>query len=415
MKKYLCLFLILFVTINITVKAQKEIRLTPEEAEIIFLEQNLELIAEKLNISLADARVAQAKVWDNPSLSFSDLNLWTPSSETQSTQFSIELSQLIQTANKRGKLVYMEKISKNITIKQFEEILRALKSEFRTSINEIIYLGMYQSVLDKQLESFNQLIASYTKLVSQGNLAKSELLRLQAALFEIENEWNDIQIEQNTQQKRMKTLLNADPFTRIEIVNTDRQPYIPDQFSLSELMDMAENIRPDLQQARLQTQYYDKSLSYEKSMRIPDLTFSVNYDRYGGVWKDFVGFGISVDLPLLNRNKGNIKAAQINREQSEYLALQKYNQIQYEIVEALNNYMLVYNFYQKIISNSLFGELDDMLEVYVRNLLNRNISMVEYLDFMDTYKSNKNTFLSTQKNIYNSLEELQFIVGTDIK
>lgn len=89
------------------------LKYTPGQIEALFLEQNLQLVAEKMNISLADAEMVQAKLWDNPELSVSSVNLWSSreqrnqletSAFPKNTQFSIELSQLIRTANKRGKL-----------------------------------------------------------------------------------------------------------------------------------------------------------------------------------------------------------------------------------------------------------------------------------------------------------------------
>jgi len=71
------------------------------------------LIAEKMNISIADAEIMQAKMWENPTLSVSDVNFWTTNKQREAlreadanhnTQFAVELSQLITTAGKRRKV-----------------------------------------------------------------------------------------------------------------------------------------------------------------------------------------------------------------------------------------------------------------------------------------------------------------------
>ncbi len=416
MRKHQLLLVLLFLQLTATfAQKEKTIDLTPGEVEAVFLKGNLELIAGQLNISLADAAVAQAKLWDNPTLSVGDFNFWTPASQPRATQFSIELSQLIQTANKRGKQVRMEKVAKDIHIKEFEDLLRGLKAGLRKSIHEIIYLDNYRKVLHTQTELLSQLIDAYNRQYTEGNLSRSELLRLQSALFEIESERNEVQTELNDQHKQLKVLLHADPLTDIRIVEPDHAVPSPDDLSLVSLIQLAEESRPDLLSSRLQTLFYEKSLSYEKSIRIPDISFSANYDRYGGVWKDFIGFGISIDIPFINRNQGNIRAAKINRDQSEYVALQQANRVGHEIAEAYKNYVLTYNFYKKMNENSLIPELDAMLETYTRNLLNKNISMIEYIDFTDAYKNNKKTLLLTRKNRSNQFEELQYTVGTDIK
>ena len=52
---------ILFV-FSFSAKTQDTIRLSPEQSEVVFLKENLLLIAEKLNISQSEAIVMQAKL-----------------------------------------------------------------------------------------------------------------------------------------------------------------------------------------------------------------------------------------------------------------------------------------------------------------------------------------------------------------
>ncbi|MCC8144205.1 MAG: TolC family protein [Tannerellaceae bacterium] len=333
----------------------------------------------------------------------------------KNTEFSIELSQLIRTANKRGKLVRMEKVSKELAIAQFEEVLRGLRTELRNSLYEMIYIQEYRKVLHTQINSLEKLTTTYNRQVQEGNLAKSELLRLQSALFEVENEWMEIETEWNNLQKELKILLNFPPDATIEIATNHTEWTDPDRLALAELIELATDHRPDLKMAGLQTSYLEKSLAFERAQRIPDLTLSANYDRYGGVWKNFIGFGVSVDLPFFNRNQGNIKAVRMQIEQSRFEARQQENVVWNEIAEAFNNYSLTYKFHTRIAANPLLTELDSMMEIYTRNLMERNISMLEYIDFMEAYKSNKETILNANKNIASQLEELQYTIGTDIK
>lgn len=430
MKRYILLLIGIFSLTTIAAQDKGTLKLTGEQIEALFLKQNLELIANHLNVDIADAAISQAKLWDNPSLSIGDVNLWSTKNQREgedvlipplfgsfakNTQFSIELSQLIQTAGKRGKLVNREKVSKEIAIQEFEDVLRGLKVELRKSIYEIIYLQSYQKILESQNQSFSQLIEAYKRQVSQGNISRGELLRLESSLLELDNEINEVQTDLNEQKKNIKSLLNTDPLTDIEIEDTSNTTINPNNISLAELLTQAVNSRPDVKQSKLETQYHEKSLAYEKAMRVPDLTVSASYDRFGGVWKDFIGVGVSIDLPFLNRNQGNIKAARISKDQSSYLAMQQQNLAQHEVAEAFSNYIQIYTFYKKIDDNQLFFEMDNMLGAYAKNLLNRNISMLEYTDFMDSYKNNKQTILSARKKLNTQFEELQYTVGAEIK
>lgn len=431
MGRFLFSFVLLFSFMGIRAQEQYSLKLTPNQFEALFLKQNLELIAIQLDIDIADAAIAQAKLWDNPELSVSSINLWSTDKQrdgqdelipplfgsfAKNTQFTIELSQLIQTANKRAKLVRKEKVAKDIAKTEFEDLLRSLKAELRKSIYEASYLQSYIKVLNIQVESLQQLIATYRKQVNEGNIAKSELLRLQSSLMEIENEKYESMIAINEYQKTLKVLINADPLVNIEFVmDKDHSRLIaPNQISLATLLNKSIDFRPDIKRQQLTTQYYEKSLAYEKSLRVPDLTINASYDRFGGVWKDFVGFGFSINLPILNRNQGNIKAAGFLSQQSTYLEEQQQKLAQNEIIEAYNNYQQAYLFFSKINKDNFLAELDQMLDVYSKNLLNKNISMLEFVDFMDSFRTNKQIVLTSEKNANILFEELQFVTAMEL-
>ncbi|MDR0507243.1 MAG: TolC family protein [Dysgonamonadaceae bacterium] len=411
MNKYLISWIFLYSIFPLFAQEQT-LKLSLKQTEDLFLKQNLSLIAEQLNVDIADAAIVQAKLWDNPELTIGDVNLWKKGEEKQ---FSIELSQLIRTANKRQKLVSMEKVSKEMAIRELEETLRNLKVELRKSIYELKYLQMYRKTLDKPHQSLEQLINAYRKQTAQGNTSKNELLRLQSSLLELENEINEVQTGLNEQQKALKSLLNIDPLISIEIAQELPEAVSPDKLTLANLLEIAAEERSDIKYRQLEVKYHEKSLIYEKALRVPDITLSAGYDRLGGVWNDFIGLGISMELPVFNRNKGNIQASRLNIEKSKQLSQQQLKTIHYEVVASFDNYNQAYWFYEKISNNELLSELDNMLDVYSKNMLNKNINMLEYLDFMEAYKNNKQTVLLAVKNMQISFAELQYSVGQEIK
>ena len=77
------LLLIVFISfIGVSVPA-RQIRLSSDQIEAMFLKQNLALIAERMNVSIADAAIAEATVWDNPELSVGDINFWKRRGSTE--------------------------------------------------------------------------------------------------------------------------------------------------------------------------------------------------------------------------------------------------------------------------------------------------------------------------------------------
>ncbi|MFT3737131.1 MAG: TolC family protein [Breznakibacter sp.] len=400
---------------------------TSDEIEAEFIRNNLGLMAEKLNVSIADAAVAQAKLWDNPSFSLSGMNLWSTTSQRdtepippmvgslgKNTQFSAELSQLISLSKKRAKLANVEKVSKEIAVAQFEILLSGMKLELRKVLSNTIYNQKYKEVLLVQQESLSRLTQNYRQQFQQGNISQSHLLRLRSALLMVENDINELETAINASQKYIKNLLNTDLQVSIIIPEKSREYPNPASLSIGKLTGDAVAFRTDLVLQHLQTDYYGEMAIYEKSLRVPDLDFSTSYDRRGGVWRDFVGFGIGFDLPLFNRNQGTIQTALLAQQQSKLLADQQENFIRNDVAEAYHNYALAYGFYLKNNQDALLSDMDQIYSSYTKNLLAQNISMVEYMDFMDTYRETKQKMLTCEKDVAQLFEELQYMTGVDL-
>src|SRR5258708_5932494 len=89
---------------------QDTTRLSLQEAESIFLQKNLNLLAAKYNIDINKALIEQAKLWDNPVLS-TDENIYDGAKgdgkffvhNSTRGQIFIQVTQLIKTAGKRTK------------------------------------------------------------------------------------------------------------------------------------------------------------------------------------------------------------------------------------------------------------------------------------------------------------------------
>ncbi|MDR0437268.1 MAG: TolC family protein [Bacteroidales bacterium] len=428
MKKYITVLVFGFV-VSITCSAQVSdtLKLTPKQVEDLFIKQNLELLAERLSIDIADAAIAQARLWENPELTIGDVNFWASEERRdgedipplfgnfgRNTQFTVELSQMIQMGGKRRKLIRLEQTSKDIAIAEFEDVLRNLKLELQTSVNELIYVQAFMNVLNRELELLTQVVESHRRQAAQGNIARTELLRFESALQEVESEIYENFMELNALQTTLKVLLNIPPTYHLTVISENPSVKNPTAISIMNLSELALSNRPDLKVFNLQTQFHERELSYEKAHRVPDLTVSANYDRYGGIWGNYFGVGVSMPLPVFDRNQGNIRTAKISIDQTKYMSQQQQNIVRHEVTEAYNNFLMAHRLYERINNReNLSSELDVMLDVYLKNLMLRNIGILEFLDFLETYKTNKEVTLSARKNLNTAFQTLQYAVGTE--
>ena len=398
---------------------------TRNQAETAFLQNNVQLLAEKLHIDIAEAKVIQAKVWPNPNLSISEVNIWKNGSTEQlpalwgnygrTQEITAGLEQLIITAGKRKKMIAMEKVGVQMANEYFKDFLSNLKIEFRNTLTALQYNQGVSTVYKKQLGSMQKLIAAYKNQVTEGNMSRAEYIRLKAEELKFIKELNELQLENNNLQKELKRLMFLNPSTYVKIDNDGFVPNIKaiDNLNVATLTETAIANRPDVKYTKLAQEYSDKKYRYERALRTPNVTVDVSYDRAGNIMRDFVGIGFSVDLPFFDRNQGNIKAARAEAGQSKLLAADKANTASAQVVQAYSDLLSIKNMYEGLEDN-YEGELDMLLDSYMKNFVQRNTSLLEYLDFVNAYLENKSILLTTQRNLNEHLEELRYMSGEEL-
>ncbi|MDR7130813.1 cobalt-zinc-cadmium efflux system outer membrane protein [Algoriphagus sp. 4150] len=423
--------ILVFLLFSLTIKAQDTLKFSREDAEAVFLQKNLLLIAEKLNISQAEAMVLQAKLWPNPTLEVEEVNLWATPKQLgvfgeelqgfgggnfgKNQQFGLSIEQLIITAGKRKKLIEIEKVSVDKSAQYFEDLLRNLKIEFRSQLTNLQYLQFSRNIYRNQLISIQKLTSAYQKQVEQGNATQGEYIRLKALELEISKIINEKNEELNEAQKELTLLMQLPSTTEVELTEDGflKSSEQIRQLALIEVIETAKINRPDYKITQLEETYFTKLHAYEKSQRTPDLTLKAGYDRGGNFMYNFIGFGFSMDLPFFNRNQGNIKHAQIGLEQSRILNQQMEFNIGSEAVLSYKNLINALDFFESI-EPDYESKLDTLLASYTKSFTERQISMLEYLDFLDAYLENKQIILETGKEVNEKAEELNYSVGTDL-
>ncbi len=398
--------------------------ISKKEVETLFLKQNLQLLATHLEISQAEAQVIQAKLWPNPTLSVSEINLWSNSSSEEmpalyrnwgkTSQIGMEIEQLIQTSGKRRKNITLQKMEVEGKKLQFQEVLQNLKLELRNALTDVQQYQEQQKIYEAQIESTTDLLKSYQNQLAEGNISQSEYIRLKASEMSFRKQLLEIQQSWSESQKELKIMLHLPAETTLYITDELRAPTLLVNFDdIAVWTQDALNHRADILVAKNTEAQAIQKHKLERAMRVPDLTLSANYDRGGNIMRDFVGLGISFELPLFNLNKGNIKEAQIEIDKTRLELEQKSNTLSNEVVQAFRNYQQSKAMYDQVESD-YESNLDNLLESYLKNFKLRNTSMIEYLDFVEAYLDNKNILLATKKDLNHYFESLQYALGKEL-
>jgi len=369
--------LVLSTCISQAQEKKQALKLSKEEIEALFLEQNLDLLAKKLEISQAEAQLIQAKLWPNPTFEISEVNVWrTTDIEEQPTifgnwgtsqQISLHLEQEIETAGKRRKRIDLQKLSIEERQTDFEIVLRESKLSLRNTLTSIQVLQQQQEIYQKQIDNTNLLITGYKNQLNQGNISQSEYIRLKAAELQFRKELVDVSKALEEALKELKNFINIGTNTPIYVTNELEIPTkLVSELQIEDWIIHAQENRPDIMLNDNLINQAKKQVEIEKAERTPNITLGVDYDRGGNIMRDFIGFGLSFDLPIFDRNKGNIKEAKLGVQIAELEAKNKKNEIANDIIEALRNYLQAQDLYNQIDADYEL-QLDRLLEAYVKN------------------------------------------------
>nr|WP_314543860.1 TolC family protein [uncultured Empedobacter sp.] len=394
---------------------------TLDNLEAAFLQKNYALIANKFNVDRIDAEIIQEKLWQNPTLSISEVNLWkTYNVEEQpylfgkygkNQQISVELEQLIETAGKRKKRVAIKELEKNSALFEYEELLRELKKELRQTYFSLARIQSEKKELQNSVDLFEQMMTQYQRQADLKNVPKADFYRLQTELIGLQKDQIELENQEIEYINKLRLLtqnsdlnVNEIDFSRFN----SHSKSIP--FNAKQLA-KEQNIA--LKKQENEINLAEKQLILEKAQRTPDLAFQVIYDRGGNIMRDFVGVGVSIDLPIFNTNKGNIKASEIVLNQQQITKNELHSELDISIDRLQNqiNQLDKALIQWKKLNNQ---EQLTMIDNYKKHLQNKQITLLEFIDFTQAYRESQKAYLDLLENYQNTLEELNYIVGQDL-
>jgi cobalt-zinc-cadmium efflux system outer membrane protein len=391
---------------------QDSLPLTMQQVEDSFLTKNLSLIAQKYSIDSAKATVITARLYNNPEFDYQNQFYNQVDHKFFDVERSFQVSQLITLARKRNKAIQLAASGIDIAEGQFYDLLRTLRYVVRNDFYNIYFLEKSSRLFQLEISSLRDLVPVFEEQVRKGYLASDEVIRIKSQLYTLEAEFNDLQTNIDNVQAELKILIRADGNSYIiPIDNVDALGQnIVSKTSYQELIDSAIAIRPDLKILNAGITFNQNNLVLQKALAKPDLTVSAAYDRFGSYVPNYNSIGIGLPIPLFNRNQGNIKNAQIqiNVSKVEYESgLDKVkSDVTTSYITALRSEKLLLSF-----DPEFETDLRQLIDQVLINYQKKNITMLEFLDYYDSYKQNVLQLNQLRYNKMNALEQLNFSIG----
>ncbi len=391
------------------------------EAEHRFLVGNLQLLAGRCAIDAARAAGIQAQLWSNPTIAV-EQNIYNNQTKryfdvTSTGNTEVALQQLFLLAGKRDKQVQLAMVNGEISEETYADLLRALKFELRSDFIDLHFLQQALRFYDETLPSLRNTVNAAERMAERRSLLLGELLRLKSLLFSLEGERLDMMqriIEIQSSFRIFFGDTSATPAYLVPLLNDSAMDSLRvESVSLETAIKVATERRADLQAADANVRYEEVNLALQNALAVPDVTVGGRWSRAGSYIPDYFGLTVSIDLPLFNRNQGNIQVSEKTLEQKKVLLAQVRRRIEEEVRTAYRKAEATDHLYAGF-DRRFSGEYRTLVNGMIANYEKRNITIIEFTDFYESYR---NSLLLTNRLLnerFKTLEALNYVVGAPL-
>ncbi|TRW22068.1 TolC family protein [Flavobacterium zepuense] len=395
---------------------EQPVTLTIKQAEELFFKNNFLLLAQQYNISKADAQVIQSKVYPNPEISADMVGyqgqngLYFPTGKNGN--FAAGLEQLILLGGKRRKQIELAKVDKKVAEAELTDITRNLQQQIWESFYTLHHQQKVIEKYNKLLDKLQSLIESYQVQVNKNNIALKDLVRLKSVYVKINNDKSEESEVLIQQQQKLNVLLGLTSSTQTIYTTADADVYADKGFLYDDVLSRSLENRPDLNQAKLGIESANLNLSLQKKMLIPDVTLRAGYNQRGDAFNNQYNVGLAIPLPVFDRNRGNIQAAKINKEQQTANVSYKELEITNEVLAAYQNYTRSVDEYKRI-SALINQDFDAVYNGITSNFQKGNVSMIEFADFFESYNEAQTEVERVKKQLAIAAAQINYVTGTN--
>jgi outer membrane protein, heavy metal efflux system len=282
---------------------------------------NLDLAAQRYNITIAQAQVVAAKVSPNPV--FTTTFATDISHRDQATTWSEGFTEEIEVAGRRKFRVTAAQKNLLAVSATVDDFFRQLEGTAATAFVTALSGQMTVDEKHRAFEALDSLAKTNEKRLSQGDIGEVDAnqARLDAKQAE-----GDLVVAQSAQSANLLALVQLMGKKNAPVRSAAGSLVFKDRdFTLQSILSVALLNRPDVRAARFTFESTQASAKLAKANRIPDPTVGLGVTETGRITNNIdpapsyndLNLSLSVPLPLFNSYRGEYQAAVATAAQAE--------------------------------------------------------------------------------------------------
>jgi cobalt-zinc-cadmium efflux system outer membrane protein len=394
---------------------QVPVKITLDDAIQLALRHNYTLQAARTTIQQSQAQEITANLRPNPVLigdweylPFFAPSYWNSTYLGESTEADLGLSYLIERGKKRQHRLQAAKDQTAVTTSLVADNERTLTFQVTTQFVNVQLAESTLELAQENLKSYQRTVDISEMRYKKGAISEDDYLKIDLQLLQFQNDLSQAQLATVQALSDLRQLLGYESVSaNYDVAGTF--DYSRLQVNLLDLQSRALQERPDLRAAKQGVTAANSQYDLAKANGKRDVTAQVNYTHVNGINTASL-FG-SIQLPLFDRNQGEIARTQFAIAQSQNQEKAANGQVMTDVRDA----------YETLQTS------DHILQLYRSGYLeraqkDRDISEYAYqrgavslLDFLDAERSYRATQLAYRQALAAwllAVEQLRQAVGT---
>jgi len=309
--------------------AAQQTKLTLPQALQLTLQHNPNLAAMAAEIEARSGLTLQAGLLANPQFSANASNFGNNKFKGyDGDSITLGISQLIELGGKRAARSKAVQLDQELALRSFDNSRIKLLSQAAEAFIQLLS-AQENLKLKQELLQLSQQVAHIADVqVRVGNVSPLQATKAKISLSSAQIAVRQAERELNIQRKKLASFWAAPEATfhsaqgRLDVI----QP-LP---KLAELQTRL-NENPDIKRWLTEINKRKAAIEVEQSKAIPDVTLSISGNNYIQENDYNINAGFSMELPIFNRNQGNIQFAghRLKQAQSNYASIE--NQLRTEL------------------------------------------------------------------------------------
>jgi outer membrane protein, heavy metal efflux system len=384
--------------------------------------RNLGLIAERANLSIAEAGLITARLRPNPVLSggansldwlgtgFNDVNNAGP------PEYAVRVDMPFERAHKRELRTDVAARTKQLAEAQFAEAVRKLKLDVTIASVDVLEAKARLQLAQDNLQALERLLQLNERRLTSGAIPPIELSRSRVAMLQYRGSVRTAQLALTQARLKLLPLLGRRPEEApIDIDDRLGLPPAPASPDLAALQETAKNTRPDLLAARHEQARTAADLKLQIAEGKVDYTLGAEYRRQQGVngRGNLLGLFVSVPLPIFNRNQGEIARAEAEGEKAVRSVTALETDLAGEVASAYEDFDSTRQLLTEIERDLLKPTADARAGTTYMYQAGAT-SLLDVLDAQRAYNDTMDTYYSAQAAYRRALARLTLVVGKDV-